>query len=349
MNDEEKIKMFNDVFAPKSGEKILFLVDTPHNSIKDNQKWKDRREMAREWYKTFRDMGENKGFTVAFKEFRATGVHNSPVPQEILNIAGQANLVIAMTEFSGSSSFVPMCQKKDSKIRAASMPLVEKRMEDTAFKADYSKVQRYSIALEKLLNKAIGAEVLFSTGDALYIDLRNRKSLPDKGECNKRGQFINFPSGETGISPYEAVMDEVDEFGSSKTKGILPVDYDGELVKFVVDNNRITEIIGNGKNAEKMRGFFAENETRKNIAELGIGCNPNAVVTGNELEDEKAGLHIAYGMSTHLGGKIKSDTHIDICYPKGCPIEGITVLLINDDGSKIEIIKNAQINYKLLQ
>ena len=30
------MKMFNDVFAPKSGEKVLFLIDTPHDNIKDN-------------------------------------------------------------------------------------------------------------------------------------------------------------------------------------------------------------------------------------------------------------------------------------------------------------------------
>ena len=29
--------------------------------------------------------------------------------------------------------------------------------------------------------------------------------------------------------------------------------YDGELVKYVVKNNRIVEIIGNGKKAEEMR------------------------------------------------------------------------------------------------
>jgi hypothetical protein len=31
MNREEKIKMFREVFAPKSGEKVLFLVDIPQN------------------------------------------------------------------------------------------------------------------------------------------------------------------------------------------------------------------------------------------------------------------------------------------------------------------------------
>jgi len=82
---------------------------------------------------------------------------------------------------------------------------------------------------------------------------------------------------------------------------------------------------------------------------LGIGCNPKAIVTGNVLEDEKVGLHIAYGTSTHFGGKIQSDTHLDIVYAKGCPVEGITVTLINKDGSKTEIIRDAMLRYELLK
>jgi hypothetical protein len=58
MNDEEKTKMFHDVFAPKRCESILFLYDTPHGKIKDSKKWIDRRKMAEEWYQTFRNMGE---------------------------------------------------------------------------------------------------------------------------------------------------------------------------------------------------------------------------------------------------------------------------------------------------
>ena len=120
-------------------------------------------------------------------------------------------------------------------------------------------------------------------------------------------------------------------------------------MKYIVKNNRIVEIIGEGKKAEEMRLFFMENDSRRNVAELGIGCNPQAVVTGNALEDEKVGLHIAYGMSIHLGGKVKSDTHDDICYSKGCPVEGITVVLLNIDGVKTEIIRNAMVNYNLLR
>jgi aminopeptidase len=349
MKREEKIKMFKDVFAPKSGEKVLFLVDLPHDHIIDNTAWKERRTLAQEWYTTFTEMGTKTGFSVNLLKYEATGMSNSSIPNEIINIARKSNLVIAMTEYSASASLISVCYSKNSITRCASMPGVERRMEETAFRADYQQVKKYATSLAKMLNDAVGAEIVFSTGDTLYIDLRNRVGDADTGECTQTGQFINFPSGEACKVPYEAEKDEIDEFGKSKTQGIWPVCSNAELMKYVVKNNKIVDIIGNGKKAEEMRIFYAENDTRRNIAELGIGCNPKAVVTGNVLEDEKVGLHIAYGMSTHLGGKVKSDVHDDICYSKGCPVEGTTVHLINGDGPKIEIIRNAMLRYNILR
>ena len=349
MKHEERIKMFKDVFAPKPGEKVLFLVDIPHDNIKDNDKWKECREMAQEWYNTFKEMGAEAGFSVDILEFEASGMHNAPILKEIMDTVCKSNLVIAMTKYSVSSSLLPICYAEESITRCCSMPGVEKRMEKTAFKANYAKVQMYAIAIEHILNDAVGAEVSFSTGDNLYVDLRNRVAKSESGDCTKTGQFINLPFGEGCIAPYEGTTEEINEFGESKTEGIWPVSYDGELVKYIIKNNRIVEIIGDGKKADEMRSFFAENDTRRNIAELGIGCNPKAVVTGNILEDEKVGLHIAYGMSSHIGGKVKSDMHLDVCYSKDCPVKGTTLTLINKDGSKIELIRDAILRYELLK
>ena len=142
----------------------------------------------------------------------------------------------------------------------------------------------------------------------------------------------------------------MDEFGASKTEGVLPVAYDDEIVKFNIKNNTVVKIIGSGRKAEEMKKYFAEKPSRANIAELGIGCNQKAVITGNILEDEKtSGLHIAYGTSTHLGGKVKSDMHEDIVFAKNCPVEATTVTLINKDGTKTEIIQNAEVRYELLE
>jgi leucyl aminopeptidase (aminopeptidase T) len=350
MNYKEKIKMFNDVFLPKTGEKILFLIDKPHDNIIDNKNWMDRRKMAISWLKSFKNIGKETGFTVDILKFNATGMHNAPIPQDTINTVRKYNLVIAMTEYSASSSLLPLCYDKVTNIRCASMPGVEKRMEETAFRANYADVQIYAEKIKKILTKAIAAKIIFSTGDNLFIDLRNRNGKADGGVCRESGQFINFPSGEGFISPYEGFGDEIKIFGESKTEGILPDNQQDDLIKYRIKKNKIVEVIGKGGNVKEMENFFKENNTRRNIAELGIGCNQKAVVTGNILEDEKvSGLHIAYGMSNHIGGKVKSDMHQDICFPKGLSVSAETLTIINEDGSNTELIKDAILKYDLLK
>ena len=243
MDYKEKVKLFNDVFSPKKGENVIILVDTPHNQIKDSEKWSQRREMAEEWYKDFKKLAEKKDFNVEFKEYKATGLHNKFLPEELCDYLKNSNLVIAMTEYSASSTLFKVCKEKDSITRGASMPGVERRMENTAFKADYIKVRSDAKKLEKILSNAVSAEVKFSTADFLFVDLRNREAKHEAGECTKPGDCINFPSGEAWKVPYEASPDEKEEFGESKTEGMLPQKIDGELVRYQVKNNKIRTVL----------------------------------------------------------------------------------------------------------
>jgi leucyl aminopeptidase (aminopeptidase T) len=61
---------------------------------------------------------------------------------------------------------------------------------------------------------------------------------------------------------------------------------------------------------ELLRGA-GEDGTR--IAELGIGTNEKAIVTGNLLEDEKilGSCHVAFGASAGIGGDIQVPIHED--------------------------------------
>jgi len=349
MQREERIKMFRQVFAPQSGEKVLFLMDVPPENKEKSDIWKGRKKMVQDWYKTFKELGEEEGFNVEILEYEETGRHNAPLPRNVVDAMKNSNLVIAMTEYSVTSTLLPITRAEGSITRGASMPTVEKRMEDTAMSADYAEVKRYATILKDMLNNAIGADIVFSTGDKLFLDLRYRNAMLEAGDWNKIGQFINFPSGEALKVPYEATSDEIDKNGESKTGGIWPVYYNEKILKYVVKNNKVVEIIGDGNKAEEMRNFFDENESRRNIAELGIGCNPKAVIIGKILEDEKVGLHIAYGKSAHLGGKVDSDMHLDIVHTKGCPVEGTKLTLINKDGSKTDLIQNSMLRYELLK
>ena len=52
----------------------------------------------------------------------------------------------------------------------------------------------------------------------------------------------------------------------------------------------------------------------RNIAELGIGTNDKAMLTGNVLEDEKVmgTVHIALGDNKSMGGKVSVASHLDL-------------------------------------
>ena len=50
-----------------------------------------------------------------------------------------------------------------------------------------------------------------------------------------------------------------------------------------------------------------------NVAELGIGTNEEATLTGNILEDEKilGTAHVAFGASAAIGGGVQVPVHLD--------------------------------------
>ena len=99
------------------------------------------------------------------------------------------------------------------------------------------------------------------------------------------------------------------------------------------------DVLGRGEAAADLRNFLALDGARRNIAELGLGCNPQARVWGNLLEDEKAGPHIALGRSEHLGGvtgpsAFEDPRHIwhhDFVYARESPIFMAELQLIGAD------------------
>jgi leucyl aminopeptidase (aminopeptidase T) len=54
-------------------------------------------------------------------------------------------------------------------------------------------------------------------------------------------------------------------------------------------------------------------EDATTIAELGIGTNERAILTGEVLEDEKiqGTCHIAFGASAGIGGTVQVPVHLD--------------------------------------
>jgi len=351
-------KLLIDVFDPQPDELVTVVVDLPHEAISDNPEWRDRREMAEEWREALARLGHQRGFKVnPMLSYPATGANNADLPQggwlegedvDLAAVLEGSTLVIAMTEFSPTAP-LSMIAERNEDFRAASMPGVLKRMEQSALAADYSEVARRCQEIAEAMQGAALCDVEFSTGHRCWFDLRHREPEVDDGflpRFKEGDRIINLPSGETFEVPYEGEV----EGDPSWTAGIIPVVEDGEMVLFHVTANQVGMVEGEGAVAERYAELFEEDPTRTNIAEVAFGVNEWAKVTGNALEDEKAGFHWAFGRSDHLGGVTgvdafrspKTVVHQDIVYAKGNPVQVRRAALVHADGRRIEIIRDGE-------
>lgn len=349
-------KLIIDVFAPERGERVTVLTDIPRTGLLDLPAWVERRQMAAEWQQTFVALGAKLGFAVnPLLVYNATGANNAPLPEHghmgdatvrIMDVLESTTLAIALTEFSATATLLE-CSNRFGDFRAASMPMIARRMEQTALAADYSIIGPRTHALADKLTAAQAARIRFDTGHTVTFDLRYRKAHADDGICHRQKptpRVINLPSGEAYIAPYEGERPN----DRSHTSGQIPMLDSGELLVFRVVQNRIVEIEGMGTRAAELRNYFAVDHARRNIAELGLGCNDQAVVWGNVLEDEKAGFHWAYGRSEHIGGVVGPSAfldpghiiHQDIVYAKGSPIVVTSLTLDMGDGTTEEIMRD---------
>ena len=349
-----------DVFDPVAGERAVVVVDRPTPEVPDNDAWRERRAMAADWREGLKRLGERIGFEVLpLVSYPSTGRSGADFPAEgeadertlaMSSVLDTTSLLLALTEFSMTAALCDLCKRRPGAdvFRAASMPGVQRWMEGTSLSADYREVARRCRLLKQVFVGADRAEVEFSTGHRCLFDLRHRVCEADDGYLHRDKDddlpVINLPSGETFQVPYEGEI----AGDPSRTQGELPVHEEGETLVFRVEANRIVEVAGSGPAAKRFRRFFAADPMRGNVAEMAFGCNDDAAVTGNVLEDEKAGFHWAYGRSDHLGGKVgladflspANVVHNDIVYAKGSPIAVARAELVGAEGRRTPVIRD---------
>jgi hypothetical protein len=334
---------------------VTVIHDLPHGAIRDREDWRERREMAEDWHRRITGFADSCGVTVnPMVTYEATGAHNGEMPEfgmrggervRLGDVIGGSTIVIAMTQFSASAPLLVFTRRHQD-LRVASMPTVARSMEETALSADYRRVGEACARIAPLFERAEGIEVTFSTGHTCRFDVSDHNVVfqdngqlhPDAGGDATR--LCNLPAGEVCACPNEAA--------ESRTAGEIPAVYGDETVVFVVKNNRIVDVMGDGPAAAKKREAFRGEPAMQNIAEVAIGCNDRAAVTGNILEDEKAGFHWAYGRSDHLGGTVGVADfsspgrvcHIDIVYARGNPVVCARLDFVFPDGTRTTGIRD---------
>lgn len=127
------------------------------------------------------------------------------------------------------------------------------------------------------------------------------------------GEFSPVPTVEANVSPLEGTANGVIVANASIPYigiGVLE-----EPVTCTVEDGLITSITG-GRQAQMLkRDLESKNDPNVyNIAELGVGLNPQCRFIGFMLEDEgvRGSVHIGIGTNITLGGNLKAACHYDL-------------------------------------
>ncbi len=195
--------------------------------------------------------------------------------------------------------------------RVATMPGITPDTMIRCLNADYYAIAERTEKVTELLTSAGTARVTTEAGTDIVLPLAGIKAISSTGLIHRPGSFGNLPSGESYMMPVEGgssgtFIVDGSMAGIGDLKGKTPI-------SIKVENGLAVSIEG-GEEAAELRNRLQEvGDLAFNIAELGIGTNDAARITGNILEDEKVmgTIHIALGNNMSMGGTVDVPIHLD--------------------------------------
>ncbi|MFH0777759.1 MAG: aminopeptidase [Candidatus Eisenbacteria bacterium] len=298
-----------DCMAVSKGEVLLVVTDEP---------------LRRIGY-AFWEVGRRLGAESIITEIVQRETHGSEPPAAVAELMARSHVVIAPTSRSLSHTAARRnaCAKG---ARIATLPGITADSMKRTLAADYGKIKKLTMKYASIMSKASSARVVTRSGTDITMSLKGRIAHADTGIAHEKGDFTNLPAGEAYMAPIEGsanglvVVDgSMSGVGLTKTHIRMTV-RDGFAVKFE-----------GKKGADTIRRMVRKvGKLGANVAELGVGTNVKARVTGNTLEDEKAigTVHIAIGDNRSMDGKVSVPLHLDaVLLNPTLYLDGKTIML----------------------
>jgi leucyl aminopeptidase (aminopeptidase T) len=193
--------------------------------------------------------------------------------------------------------------------RIATLPGITEDMMIRCLAADYNAIAERSHKLAAALESGTEVYVTSPAGTDIRLLRGDRHAKPDTGFYHQPGEYGNLPAGETFFAPIEGSAQGVIVFDGAMA-GVGKV---RKPIRMVVRDGLAVEITG-GPEAQQLNEIIAPlGSAGRNIAELGIGTNHRAKITGVILEDEKVlgTVHLALGDNMSMGGTVSVPATID--------------------------------------
>jgi len=278
-----------DCLKVGAGEEVLVVVDETLCDLGDR----------------LRDSAQAAGAEAVLTVMAPRATDGAEPPRTIAGALSACDVFIAPTAKSLSHTLARK-QATEKGARGATLPGVTPEMLARLMAVDFTAMVARCRAVATVLDEGEEAHVTCPRGSDLRLDLRGRPGISDDGDLGARGAFGNLPCGEGFIAPAggEGTMVAT----SLASIGLVAA----EPALLTIEGGRLTG--ARGPEGERLLAALrAHGEAGTNLAELGVGTNDAAGLTGNILEDEKilGTVHVAFGASIAIGGTVSVPIHLD--------------------------------------
>jgi aminopeptidase len=283
--------VIRDCLAVREGEEVLVVANPATQGIGER----------------LRDEGQAAGGDAVLALMSERAQHGTEPPDAIAAAMLKADVILVPTVQSLSHTAARRAAT-DAGARAATLPGVTDGMLARVMSADMDALRQRGHAVAERLTDAVEARITCPNGSDLVLSLEGRVAIPDAGELSEPGAFGNLPCGEGFISPrHDAGEGRLVVDGTIGSIGIP--DPPAELV---VEEGTLVSASGQ-KGEELMEQLMSHGSDGCRVAELGVGTNEKAILSGELLEDEKilGTVHVAFGASAGIGGDIQVPVHLD--------------------------------------
>lgn len=234
--------------------------------------------------------------------------HAAEPPATVAAAMAAADVVLAPTIQSLSHTAARKAAS-EAGVRIATLPGVTEEMLARLMNGDLDEMRRRGWAIVNTMNRGSRVRITDGNGSDLSFSIEGREGIVDAGELTARGAFGNLPCGEGFIAPVEGSANGtlvVD--GSIAAIGLVE-----SPVQLTIEGGHLVGATGD-EGAQLMELLTPHGPGGTNVAELGIGTNEEAILTGNILEDEKifGTAHVAFGASAGIGGTVQVPVHLDV-------------------------------------
>lgn len=260
---------------------------------------------TREIGEALRDGAQDAGADAVLMIMEPRVIDGTDPPPTVAAALAACDVFIAPT--SRSISHTPARKRaNEAGARGATLPGVTADMLARLMAVDFDALHERCVAVAELLTSSDEAHVTCPRGTDLRLDLTGRTGIPDDGLLTERGAFGNLPCGEGFIAPLggsgRMVASCIASIGLTQ----------GEPATLTVEEGHL--VAATEPEGERLLAALREHgDAGTNLAELGVGTNDAATLTGNVLEDEKilGTVHVAFGASAGFGGTVSVPIHLD--------------------------------------